>query len=68
MGRGAALRELAARGASRTYDRLDDLVEEVNDARVWGGLHYRTTMEETAKHFPRVAQDVAKKHFFGRGH
>jgi hypothetical protein len=50
-------------GVSRTYDRLDNLVEEVNDARVWGGLHYRWTMEETAKHFPRIAHDVAKKHF-----
>ena len=50
-------------GASRTYDRLDALVEEVNDARVWGGLHYRTTMEETAKHFPRIAHDVGQKYF-----
>lgn len=24
---------------TRTYRRLDDLVEEVDDARVWGGLH-----------------------------
>ncbi len=54
-------------GVSRTYDRLDDLVAEVEDARVWGGLHYRTTMTETAKHFPRIAHDVAKDHFFGRG-
>jgi hypothetical protein len=50
-------------GVSRTYDRLDDLVAEVNDGRVWGGLHYRSTMEETAKHFPRIAQDVGKEHF-----
>ena len=50
-------------GVSRTYSRLDTLVEEVNDARVWGGLHYRTTMEETAKHFPRIAHDVGQKYF-----
>ena len=54
-------------GVSRTYERLDDLVSEVEDARVWGGLHYRTTMTETAKHFPRIARDVAKDHFFVRG-
>jgi hypothetical protein len=54
-------------GVSRTYERLDDLVAEVEDARVWGGLHYRTTMTETAKHFPRIADDIAKDHFFGRG-
>ena len=55
-------------GVSRTYDRLDELVEEVNDARVWGGLHYRWTMEETAKHFPRIAHDVGKEHFLKPKH
>ena len=48
---------------TRTYNNLDDLVAEVEDARVWGGLHYRTTMTESAKHFPRIARDVAKDHF-----
>jgi hypothetical protein len=51
-------------GTTRTYERLDDLVSEVEDARVWGGLHYRWTMIETAKHFPRIAHDVAKGVFF----
>jgi hypothetical protein len=50
-------------GTTRTYQRLDDLVEDVENARVWGGLHYRTTMTETAKHFPRVARDVGKRYF-----
>ena len=44
---------------ARTYDRLDDLVEDVENARVWGGLHYRTTMEETAKH-SRASQGCRK--------
>jgi hypothetical protein len=52
-----------AGGPARTYERLDDLVKEVGDARVWGGLHYRTTMTETAKHFPRIAKDVGKRYF-----
>jgi hypothetical protein len=47
----------------RTYERLDDLVEDVENGRVWGGLHYRTTMQETAKHFPRIAQDIGKRYF-----
>ncbi len=51
---------------TRTYERLDDLVEDVENGRVWGGLHYRTTMEETAKHFPRIAQDVGKRYFLKR--
>ena len=51
------------------HDAPDGLVglEEVNDARVWGGLHYRWTMEETAKHFPRIAFDIGKKHFLAPG-
>lgn len=52
-------------GTTRTYERLDDLVEDVENARVWGGLHFRTTMTESAKHFPRIARDVGKHHFLG---
>ena len=51
----------------RTYDTLDELVEDVENARVWGGLHYRTTMTETAKHFPRIARDVGKEFFLADG-
>jgi hypothetical protein len=54
---------VATGGPDRTYDNLDDLVEDVEDARVWGGLHYRTTMEATAKQFPRIAKDVGKAYF-----
>ena len=50
-------------GPPRTYENLDELVADVENARVWGGLHYRTTMTETAKHFPRIARDVARKYF-----
>ena len=50
-------------GTSRTYTNLGQLVADVENARVWGGLHYRTTMTETAKHFPRIAKDVHKDHF-----
>ena len=54
-------------GTSRTYETLDSLVKDIENARVWGGLHYRTTMTETAKHFPRVARDVGKR-FLGHGY
>jgi hypothetical protein len=54
---------------TRTYSNLDDLVEDVGNARVWGGLHYRWTTEKSAKHFPRIARAVGKEHFLaGRGH
>jgi hypothetical protein len=50
-------------GTTRTYQSLGDLVADVEDARVWGGLHFRTTMTETAKHFPQIARDVGRQHF-----
>ncbi len=50
-------------GGPKTYETLRDVVAAIEDARVWGGLHYRTTMTETAKHFPRIARDVGRKHF-----
>jgi hypothetical protein len=53
----------AGAGAPRSFESLDELVEDVENARVWGGLHYRTTMTETAKHFPRIARDVGKRYF-----
>ena len=59
----------AGAGPPRTYENLDELVEDVENARVWGGLHYRTTMTKTAKHFPRIARDVGREHFLAdRGH
>jgi hypothetical protein len=53
----------AGAGAPRTYENLDDLVGDVENARVWGGLHYRTTMTRTAKYFPRIARDVGRQYF-----
>jgi hypothetical protein len=50
-------------GPPRTYESVEELVEDVENARVWGGLHYRTTMTDTAKHFPRIARDVGKRYF-----
>jgi PAP2 superfamily len=50
-------------GTTQTYANLDDLVAAIEDARVWGGLHYRTTMTETAKHFPRIARDIGRQYF-----
>jgi hypothetical protein len=28
-----------------------------------GGLHFRTTMTETPKHFPQIARDIGRKYF-----
>ena len=59
----------AATGATQTYDRLDDVVDAIEDARVWGGLHFRSTMTKSAKHFPRIARAIGREHFLAdRGH
>jgi hypothetical protein len=50
-------------GPPRTYENLDELVADVQNARVWGGLHFRSTVEKTAKYFPRIARDVGRKYF-----
>jgi hypothetical protein len=56
-------------GPPRTYENLGVLVADVQNARVWGGLHYRSTVEQTAKDFPRIAKDVGKRYFLeGRKH
>jgi membrane-associated phospholipid phosphatase len=34
-----------AKGATRRYQSIDALVQEVGNARVWGGIHYRTATE-----------------------
>ena len=48
---------------TRSYDRLGDLYDEVINARIWGGLHFRSTMEETYKLPNRVVAHVAAHHF-----
>jgi hypothetical protein len=50
-------------GPPRTYENLDDLVADVENARVWGGLHYRSTVEKSSKYFPRIARDIGRDHF-----
>jgi hypothetical protein len=54
-------------GTARTYGSLDELTRDVIDARVWGGLHFRTTMRDTARHYPRIAREIGRKHFLA-GH
>jgi len=34
-----------APGVSRRWERIKDYVQEVNNARIWGGIHYRTSTE-----------------------
>ncbi len=47
----------------RTYHDLDAIMRDVDNARVWGGLHWRQSMRHGAKIGRAVARHVAK-HFF----
>ena len=42
-----------APGVTRKWERLEDYVQEVNDARVWAGVHYRFST--------RVGTDMGRK-------
>ena len=47
----------------RTYRKLNDVTREVDDARVWGGLHWRNSMKEGDKLGRKVAAHIVR-HFF----
>lgn len=47
----------------RTYHDLDAIMREVDNARVWGGLHWRHSLRHGARIGRAVARHVAK-HFF----
>jgi hypothetical protein len=57
----------AGGGPPRTFENLDELVADVENARVWGGLHFRSTMTKTANYFPRIADDVGGQYFLAGG-
>jgi hypothetical protein len=44
--------------ASATYASLDDINDDNANARVWGGLHWRTTMERSARWTARIAKNA----------
>jgi hypothetical protein len=47
----------------RSYERTDDKIKEVMDARVWGGMHFRTSGEHGAELGKNVAKWIARHHF-----
>jgi len=50
-------------GTTRIYQSLDELTADVENARVWGGLHYRTTMTQSAEDFKQIARDIGRRYF-----
>ena len=51
-------------GAARAFGSTDDMIREIIDARVYAGIHYRTSVARGAVLGRKVAQWVAK-HYFG---
>jgi hypothetical protein len=45
------------------YERTGDLVDEIANARVWGGMHFRTSTTDGAKLGTSVARWIAARHF-----
>lgn len=47
----------------RYYETTHDLVTEVGEARIWGGIHYRTSVDDGADIGRKVAHEVLARHF-----
>ena len=52
--------------STRSFDRFSDMLKEVIDARVWGGIHFRTADTQGAVLGKKVAHHL-KKHYFQPG-
>jgi hypothetical protein len=53
----------ATTNTSRTFGNTDDLIKEIIDARVFGGMHYRTSVRHGAVIGKKVAQAMSQKYF-----
>ena len=47
----------------RTFATVRDLQDEVSNARIWGGIHYRTSVQDGAEIAKKVARQVLKHNF-----
>ena len=50
-------------GETRSYKRPREVVEEVNNARVWAGFHFRYSQEDGSRLGRKVAQFVVRNFF-----
>lgn len=50
-----------AKGATRRWASLDDFVREVSDARIYGGIHFRTAAEVGVEMGRRIGELAAKR-------
>ena len=54
-------------GLTRSFTRLSQAIDEIVDARVWSGIHFRSADEQGARIATKVAQ-WREKHYFGPVH
>ena len=50
-------------GEIRPFDRFSEPLEEIIEARIWAGLHYRTADVQARKLGRKVARYMAKHYF-----
>ena len=50
-------------GVTRHFETLDDLLDEVAAARIWGGLHYRFSVETGLRLADRVVDHNLRRNF-----
>jgi hypothetical protein len=50
-------------GTTHSYERTDDMVRDMKNGRVWGGMHFRHSTEVGAELGKDVAKWVAKHYF-----
>jgi hypothetical protein len=50
-------------GTARSYASVHEMVREIKDARVWGGMHFRFANEDGATLGRRTAQWVVRNYF-----
>jgi hypothetical protein len=53
----------AVTGSTRQYARFSEVAEEVQDARVWAGIHFRFSTDDGSTIGRQVARLVTRRHF-----
>ncbi|WP_341889451.1 vanadium-dependent haloperoxidase [Variovorax sp. YR752] len=52
----------SAKGAVRRWQRPDDFVREVSNARIWGGIHFRSATEAGEQMGQRIGELAGARH------
>jgi hypothetical protein len=50
-------------GQKRSFTRFSDAIDEIVDARIWSGIHFRTA-DEQGERIGRQVAEYRDKHFF----